>query len=112
MASPQTQVGLPPNDYLVLDHYRWRIDTALSSSHCAVKEAQVHVATVWSWYKCFEGALGDRIEQRCRCMFDFATDDPDGLEAQVAALLGAAGSLSAHAMAEADEALAPKVSRH
>lgn len=39
-------------------------------------------------------------------------DDPDGLEAQVAALLGAAGSLSAHAMAEADEALAPKVSRH
>lgn len=37
------------------------------------------------------------------------TDDPDGLEAQVAALLGAAGSLSAHAMAEADEALAPKV---
>jgi hypothetical protein len=37
------------------------------------------------------------------------TEDPDGLEAQVAALLGAAGSLSAHAMAEADEALAPKV---
>jgi hypothetical protein len=36
-------------------------------------------------------------------------EDPDGLEAQVAALLGAAGSLSAHAMAEADEALAPKV---
>lgn len=39
-----------------------------------------------------------------------APDDPEGLEAQVAALLGAAGSLSAHAMAEADEALAPKVS--
>jgi len=37
------------------------------------------------------------------------SDDPDGLEAQVAALLGAAGSLSAHAMAEADAALAPKV---
>jgi hypothetical protein len=39
-----------------------------------------------------------------------AADDPEGLEAQVAALLGAAGSLSAHAMAEADDALAPKVS--
>jgi hypothetical protein len=44
----------------------------------------------------------------CRCL---TPDDPDGLEAQVAALLGAAGSLSAHAMAEADEALAPKVRR-
>jgi hypothetical protein len=43
-------------------------------------------------------------------MFVCFADDPDGLEAQVAALLGAAGSLSAHAMAEADEALAPKVS--
>lgn len=40
------------------------------------------------------------------------TEDPDGLDAQVAALLGAAGSLSAHAVLEADETLAPKVRTH
>eukprot|EP00879_Flechtneria_rotunda_P019030 GHRR01019979.1.p1 GENE.GHRR01019979.1~~GHRR01019979.1.p1 ORF type:complete len:341 (+),score=185.00 GHRR01019979.1:544-1566(+) len=36
------------------------------------------------------------------------TSDPDGLEAQVAALLGAAGSVGAAAMAEAEEALTAK----
>lgn len=35
--------------------------------------------------------------------------DPDGLEAQVAALLGAAGSAAAAAMEEAEQALAEKV---
>jgi uncharacterized protein YqeY len=41
----------------------------------------------------------------------FAPDaaDPEGLEAQVAALLGAAGGAGAAAMAEAEQALAEKV---